>query len=123
MVEEKTYKYRGKTLEELQNMSLEEFALLLPSSLRRKLKRGFTEEENIFLKNLRSGVKKLKTHCRDLLVLPEMVGKKISIYNGKEFVEILILEEMIGLRFGELTPTRKIAKHSGTATKKAVVKK
>ena len=123
MAEEKKFKFRGKTLEELKAMSIEDFALLLPSNIRRKVTRGFTEQEEIFLKKIRSGETNLKTHLRDIFVLPEMVGQKISIYNGKEFVQINIVEEMLGMRFGELVPTRKIAQHSGGGAKKTSVRK
>lgn len=123
MAEDKIFTFRGKTLEELQKLSIEEFSLLLPSRERRKINRGFTEQEKIFLDNLTAGVKKLKTHCRDLIVLPVMVGKKIPIYNGKAFVEVLIVPEMLGMRFGELVPTRKIASHTSMGAKKTTVRK
>lgn len=113
MVEEKIFKYKGKTIDELKSLSLEEFTLLLPSPLKRKIKRGFTEQEKKLLNKIKKGEKNIKTHCRDMFVLPSMVGEKISIYNGKEFVPILITDEMVALRFGELAPTRKIGiKHA-----------
>lgn len=108
----KEFKYRGKTVEELQQLSLNELAELFPSKERRKIKRGFTEQEKIFLKKLRAGESKLKTHCREMIVLPEMVEKTIQIYNGKEFVKILIQPEMIGHKFGELTYNRSKVAHS-----------
>ncbi len=108
------FTYKGKTFEELKNMSLEEFVSLLPSRLRRKFRRGLTEQEKIFLKNIRTKKKQVyRTHCRDMVVLPEFVGKKIGIYNGKEFVVVYITPEMIGRRLGELAITTKIVKHSG----------
>ena len=107
------FTYKGYTLEELQNMSLEEFAKIAPSRVRRKLLRGFTEQEKIFLKKLRKGNKKIvRTHCRDMVILPEMVGKLIGIHNGKEFVVVEIKPEMIGHRLGEFAMTTKIVKHS-----------
>jgi len=123
MAEEKNFKFRGKTLEELKVMSIKDFALLLPSNIRRKVTRGFTEQEEIFLKKIRSGDKNVKTHLRDIFVLPEMVGLKISIYNGKEFIQINIVEDMLGMRFGELVPTRKIAQHTGGGAKKSSIRK
>jgi small subunit ribosomal protein S19 len=123
MAEDKVFKFKGKSLEELQNMSLEELSLLLPSRERRKINRGFTEQEQIFLKNLEAGQKKLKTHCRDMIVLPNMIGKKISIYSGKEFVDVMIVGEMIGYRFGQLVPSKKIAVHTTMGAKKTVVRK
>ena len=113
MAEDKIITFKGKTLEELQKLSLEELAPLFSSDFRRKLKRGFTEQEQKFLDQVAKGSKNLKTHCRDIFVLPSMIGQKISIYNGKEFVQIILDLEMVGLRLGELAPTRKSVTHPG----------
>lgn len=123
MAEEKGFTFKGKTLEELKAMSIEDLAKLLPSRERRKMTRGFTEQEKIFLDKVETGSGKLKTHCRDMIVLPNMVGKKIGIYSGKEFVEIMIVAEMIGYRFGQLVPSKKIATHTTMGAKKTVVRK
>lgn len=108
----KEFIYRGKKLEELKNMPDNELFKLLPSRQRRSLKRGFTEDQKSFNKKLEKKGDKVKTHCRDMIVLPTMVGKNILIYSGKEFVSIMIEPEMIGLYFGELVQTRKKVGHS-----------
>jgi small subunit ribosomal protein S19 len=108
----KEFRYRGYTLEELQKMSLEQLAELLPARERRKIKRGFTEQELKLLRKLRKKGT-ARTHCRDMIVLPEMVGKVIFVHNGKEFVRVEIKPEMIGHRLGEFAQTRKFEKHSG----------
>ena len=108
----KEFSYRGKTLDELRTLSIQQLAELLPSRQRRKIKRGFTEQEKTFLKRLSKNKPNLKTHCRDMLVLPEMVGKTIKIYTGKEFAPVLIQEEMIGHYFGEFVSTRRKVSHS-----------
>lgn len=124
MAEEKIIMYRGKTLEELKAMSMEKFSELLGSDQRRKLRRGLTEQENKLLKKIRENQKNIKTHCRDMIVLPEMVGVKLSIYTGKEYVTVELGEEMIGLRLGELAPSRKIGvTHSGGGAKRTEVRK
>lgn len=123
MEDNKIFKYRGKTIEELKALSIEDLAKIFPSDVRRKLTRGFTTQEQIFLKNIDAGVKNLKTHCRDMIVLPQMIGLKIGIYSGKEFVIVTIVDAMVGMRFGELVPTRKIATHTGGGAKKTVVRK
>ncbi len=107
----KEYTYRGKTLNELQELSVKEFALLLPSRRRRSLLRGFTDTQKILIKKLEKK-DKVKTHCRELIILPNMVGKTIDLYNGKQFTSILILEEMIGFVLGEFVLTRNRVKHS-----------
>ncbi len=123
MAEDKIYYYRGKTVEELKSMSFEEFTSLLPSDLKRKIKRGFTEEENKLLLKIRTNEKNIKTHCRDMIIIPEMIGHKIGVYNGKEFITITITEELLTLRLGELAMTRKIAAHSGAGAKKTSMRK
>ena len=108
----KEFVFKGKSLEELKKMGLSEFALLISSRERRKIKRGFTEPEKKLLETIQSGKKKIKTHCRDMIVLPEMVGKTIEIHAGKEWKQIIILTEMLGHRLGEYAVTRKSLKHS-----------
>ncbi len=107
------FMYRGKSLEEIQNMSLAEFSKLLPARERRSLKRGLTERQKKLLEKIRKNPNKFhKTHCRDMLILPEMIGVKIGVHNGKEYVPIEIKPEMIGHRLGEFVLTRKQVKHS-----------
>ncbi|MCK4522440.1 MAG: 30S ribosomal protein S19 [Nanoarchaeota archaeon] len=108
----KEFKYRGKTLEELKNAGLKEFIDMLPARQRRSLKRGFTEQEKILLREIRSNKSDIKTHCRDMVILPEMIGKNIRVHNGKEFVRLMIEDEMIGHLLGEFAMTRKTVSHS-----------
>ena len=107
----KDFKYRGKTLEELQRMNMDEFAELLPSRKRRSIKRGFTDQQKKLLQKIRNK-DEIKTHARDMIVLPEMVGKVLKIYNGEEFVNVEIKPEMIGHYLGEFTQNRKEVQHS-----------
>ncbi len=123
VVEDKIFKYRGKTIDELKTMDLKDLSTLFPSDLRRKVKRGFTEQEEKLLKKFRNNEKNIKTHVRDFIVLPEMIGKKIGIYNGKEFVDIMLIPEMFALRLGELAPTRTIATHTTIGAKKTETRK
>ena len=106
---------RGKTLPELQAMSLEEFAKIVTARARRSIRRGFNSETTLFFERMRSTAagKVVRTHCRDALVLPEHVGRRVAIHNGKEFKEIEIRAEMIGHYFGEFALTRRFEKHSG----------
>jgi len=104
--------FRGKSLEELQKMDLKEFSSLLTSRKRRSLKRGLSYEQKKLLKKLKEGKGFVKTHRRDIIILPEMVDKKIAVYKGKEFVTITITPEMIGHCLGEFALTRKEVKHS-----------
>lgn len=112
----KEFNYKGKTLEELQKMSLQELIKILPSRARRSLVRGFTEYQKKFLLKIRKSGRNskdiIKTHCRDMVVLPEMVGLMVGVYQGKEFVTIEISPEMIGHYLGEFALTRKRVEHS-----------
>lgn len=110
--------YRGKTLEELQAMSQDEYISFLPSRERRKVSRGFTEQEEKLLKKVKENQRNIKTHCRDMIVIPQLLGQKLSIYNGKEFVQVELSIQTFGMRLGELAPTRKIGvKHAGSDKK------
>jgi small subunit ribosomal protein S19 len=107
----KEYRYRGKSLEELQAMSTEEFMELLPSRERRTLKRGTDDSKKSVIARLEKK-DKAKTHSREMIVLPMMVGKIVAVHTGKEFVEVHIIPEMIGMRLGQLALTRRKVSHS-----------
>ena len=108
----KEFFYRGKKLEELQALSMKELAELFPSDARRKIRRGFTDQQKILLEKIRNKEKNIKTHCRDMLVLPEMVGIIIGIHTGKAFAQIEIQPEMIGHVLGEFALSRKRVAHN-----------
>lgn len=55
----------------------------------------------------------IKTWSRDSEISPEMVGCTIAVHNGKDFISVKILEEMVGHRLGEFSPTRKFTRHGG----------
>ncbi len=104
------FTYRGLKTEELNQLSIEEFMPLLPARQRRRLKRGLTKDH----KRLLSRVKDrdvVRTHLRDMIVLPEMVGKTIEIYNGKAFNRVEIMPEMVGHYLGEYSLTRARVTH------------
>lgn len=107
------FTFHGKSLEEIKDMNLEEFSLLLKSRQRRALKRGLTEKQKKLLEKIRKDPKKFhRTRCREMLILPEMVGIKIGIHNGKDYVTLEVKPEMLGYRLGEFAMTRKGVKHS-----------
>lgn len=108
----KEFTYKGKTTEELKTLSLNELAQLLTARQRRTIKRGFTEQQKILLKKLRVNKKNIETQCRDMIVLPEMIGKTMKVHRGKEFMPVTIGEDMIGHYLGEFVLTRKKVAHS-----------
>lgn len=107
----KQFLYRGKTIEELQAMSLNEFSELLPSRQRRSIKRGFSDGKKKIIDKL-SKRDSIRTHVRDMIVLPQFIGKTINIHDGKSYHPVLIQEDMIGMFFGELAMTRKKVTHN-----------
>lgn len=106
------FTYKGKTIEELKLMTINEFSQLVPSRQRRKIKRGFTDAEKILLKKVRKNEKNIETHCRSMIVVPEMVGMTIKIHTGKEFLPVIITEEMVGQYLGEFAMTRRKVNHN-----------
>lgn len=115
----KEFTYRGKTLVELQQMDLKEFLQLLTSRKRRTLLRGLTEQQKKIMARVEKGQNNIKTHNRELVILPQFVGKTFNVHNGKEFVKVEIREEMIGHVLGEFAMTRRISKHSSPGVMKA----
>lgn len=110
MAKELTFK--GKTIEELRALSLNEFAEMIPSRSRRSLKRGITEDQKKLLEKIKINDKDIKTHARDMVILPQMVGQVIKIYNGKEYFQLHVTEEMLGHFLGEFSLTRRRVTHN-----------
>lgn len=106
---------RGLMLPELQALSLPDLAKILPARARRSIRRGFTDEVRRFHERMTepAGDKPLRTHCRDAMVLPAHVGRRVAVYNGKEFKDVEVRPEMIGHYYGEFALTRRFEKHSG----------
>jgi small subunit ribosomal protein S19 len=108
---EDDFRFKGKTIEELQKMQLNEFSNLVNSRARRTLGRdGNSQLYQRIERNLRAS-KKIRTHRRDIIVTPKMVGKMLYIYSGKEFTEVEIQPEMLGHYLGEFVFTRKRVRH------------
>lgn len=109
----KEFTYRGKTLEELKKMDTREFAKYLGADTRRFVMRHFDIIER-FVKKCRDRQergKQIRTHMRYLVVVPNMIGYTINIHNGKEFIQIKMISEMLGHRLGEFAATRKKVEH------------
>ena len=107
----KQYVFRGKSPDELKALSLSEFTEMTNTAARRKIKRGFTEQEKVLLENLKNK-DSVKTHCRDMVIIPEMVDKTVMVYDGKTFVPVKIIAEMLGHRLGEFALSRRVVRHS-----------
>jgi len=96
-------------------MPLDEFLKLIPTKPRRTMKRAGTQVKK-FLERFRDTKKKgkvMETHFRQMPVLPEMVGTRVKIYNGKEYRDVEITPEKLGHRLGDYSVTIKQVHHSG----------
>jgi small subunit ribosomal protein S19 len=110
----KEEKYRGKQLAHLKSLNVREVAQFLPSRSRRTLLRHFDLAEKFVreAEEKERRKKKIRTHLRDLVIVPHLVGKTIEVHNGKTFEIVNITVEMIGHRLGEFAMTRKRVTHS-----------
>ncbi len=115
------FRYRGKSLEELSELSLDDVAKLLPSRRRRNLMRAqfWTHRRKLLLEKLRESAESarkgdkiiVKTHERSFPVIPEILGAHVAVYNGKEFLEFQVRPEMLGYTFAEFAPSIKVVRH------------
>ncbi|XP_016119563.1 40S ribosomal protein S15-like, partial [Sinocyclocheilus grahami] len=114
------FTYRGVDLDQLLDMSYEQLMQLYCARQRRRLNRGLRRKQQSLLKRLRKAKKEappmekpevVKTHLRDMVILPEMVGSMVGVYNGKTFNQVEIKPEMIGHYLGEFSITYKPVKH------------
>ena len=105
--------FRGMLIEDLKKLDTREFSKHLKSRQRRAVLRGFNVIEN-FVKSCQKEQargKQIKTHKRDLVIVPALVDMTICIHNGHEFFPVKITQEMLGHRLGEFSMTRKAVKH------------
>lgn len=119
----KKFQYMGLSFDEVQSLSMDEFLKTLPSRKRRSLTRPsyWTPKRKKLLEDIRAQVadikagkkriKPVRTHLRDMVILPEMVLAQVGVHNGKEFVEFIIHPDMIGHIFGEFVLSTKLVKH------------
>ncbi|XP_063528408.1 small ribosomal subunit protein uS19-like [Pongo pygmaeus] len=114
------FTYRGADLDQLLHMSCEQLTQLYSARQQRQLNPGLRRKQHSLLKRLRKAKKEappmekpevVKTHLRDRIILPKMVGSTVSVYNGKTFNQVEIKPEMIGHYLGEFSITHKPVKH------------
>ena len=115
--EDKEFAYRGHSLDELQEMDVDEVAELLPARQRRTIERGLTvEHEKLLEKASEKGEEEtandpIRTHLRDMPILPEFVGLTFAVYTGQSFERVEVQPEMIGHYLGEFQLTRTSVEH------------
>merc|ERR1719292_80469 len=116
----KKYTYRGVDLDQLLDMTHEQLQELFRCRIRRRFRRGITRKPMALMKRLRKAKKEadpmekpevVKTHLRNMVIVPEMIGSMVGVYNGKTFNQVEIKPEMIGHYLGEFSITYKPVKH------------
>jgi len=111
----KEFTFRGMVAEELRELPMEQLMPLLDARARRTLKRGLKEKHQHLAdraaKSEEGAV--LRTHLRDMLILPTFVGRTFAVHNGKDYARVDIQPEMVGHYLGEFVLTRKSVKHTG----------
>ncbi|XP_055545197.1 uncharacterized protein LOC129730140 [Wyeomyia smithii] len=114
------FTYRGVDLDQLLDMKHDLLMELMHSRAKRRFKRGLRRKPMALIKKLRKAKKNappnekpaiVKTHLRNMIIVPEMVGSIVGIYNGKTFGPAEIKPEMIGHYLGEFSQTYKPVKH------------
>ncbi|KAH7728596.1 ribosomal protein S15 [Aphelenchoides avenae] len=114
------FSFRGVDLEQLLDMDRAQFAKLIHARPRRRLSRGLQRKHKSLLTKLVNAKKNaqalqkpetVKTHLRDMIVLPEMVGSVVGIHSGRAYNQVEIRAEMIGHYLGEFSITYKPVKH------------
>lgn len=114
------FSYRGHELDALLDMSTEDFMKIVHARARRRFSRGLKRKPMGLIKKLRKAKKEapanekpavVRTHLRDMLVVPEMCGSQIGIYNGKVFNTVDIRPEMIGHYLGEYPLVKTCLQH------------
>ena len=115
--QEGAFTYRGHTLEELQDMDDEELAELLPARMRRTIERGLAAPHRKLRAEAEEATPEetandpLRTHLRDMPILPEFVGLTFAVHTGESFERVQVEEEMVGHYLGEFQLTRTSVEH------------
>lgn len=115
------FSFRGIDLDALLDLPMDQFVELVHARARRRLSRGLKAKPMALIKKLRKAKKEctdvhskpeiVKTHLRDMIVVPEMIGSVVGVYNGKVFNAIEIKPEMVGHYLAEFSISYKPVKH------------
>ncbi|MCL4403239.1 MAG: ribosomal protein S19 family protein [Candidatus Marsarchaeota archaeon] len=113
--------FKGKTSSEAVHVTDEEFKRLVGSHIRRSIERNALEYRNLLEKisklKGKGAAKPIKTHCREAVILPSWIGMRFEVYNGKQFVPVDIIANMLGHKLGEFAYSTKRVQHSAPGIK------
>ena len=109
----KEFTYHGLSKEELANIPNEKLLKLFTARVRRSITRGINDDKRKLMEEMKDKNQKnpIKTHLRDVIILPYMVGVTVHIFSGKEFVPVTITLQMVGHYLGEYVITNKRVNH------------
>ena len=109
----KEFTYHGLSKEELDNIPNEKLFKFFTARARRSLTRGINDDKRKLMEELKDKNNKnpVKTHLRDVIILPYMIGKTVHVFSGKEFVPVIIDVQMVGHYLGEYVITNKRVNH------------
>lgn len=83
----------------------------------RSSKKGPYIDRRLLKKVLADSTKPIKTWARNSSISPEMVGVTFQVHNGRQHIDVLVSENMVGHKLGEFSPTRKFRGHGGKMAK------
>ena len=108
----KKFTFRGLEVEKLMDLSQEELLQIVNARARRRMQRGLKRKPMALIKKLRTAKNAagpldkpapVKTHLRNMIIVPEMIGSQVAVYNGKVFNLVLVTADMIGQYLGEFS--------------------
>ncbi|XP_059157007.1 uncharacterized protein LOC131941645 [Physella acuta] len=115
------FTYRGVDLDQLLDMSLEQLSDVFNCRQHRRLNRGLKSKPLALIKRLRKAKTEaghlkerevVKTHLRDMIIVPEVIGSIFGVYNGETFIQVEIKPAMVGHYLGEFSITYNHVKHN-----------
>jgi len=107
----KEFRYHGLSKEDLVNLPIDKLFKLFPARVRRSLTRGINDDKRKVMKDIKDNKNPIRTHLRDIIILPYMIGTTIHVFSGKEFVPVNITIQMVGHYLGEYVITNKRVNH------------
>ena len=116
----KKFTFRGIDLDKLLDVTHAELATMCRARIRRRFQRGLKRKPMALIKKLRAAKaacgpmdkpEGVKTHLRDMIIVPEMIGSIVGVYNGKVFNQVEVKPDMVGCYLGEFSITYKPVGH------------
>merc|ERR550537_428589 len=123
LIKKRTFRkftFRGVDLDALLDLTSEQLMELVHARARRRFTRGMKRKPMALIKKLRKAKKDcgpydkpdvVKTHLRNMIIVPEMIGSIVGVHNGKVFTSVEVKADMVGHYLGEFSITYKPVRH------------